>query len=180
MYQNLYFEPEFVNYKMLNNRLQLYFPQIVQQIGWLLIIFSILLIIKAVPFPNQFLPVIFLVVGVVLSLTVEGTVLNLNSRMLKQYVGLFGIKVGRWKPLPSLTEVVLTSANYSQQVHSWVTRHDVRSKVYRGFLKGPEGIKILFASNRNPDQVKEHVILIAEALDIPATDYSIKPPTRLK
>lgn len=158
----------------------MYFPQIVQQIGWLLIVFSILLIIKAIPFPNPYIPVLLLIVGVVLSLTIEGTVLNLNNKMLKQYVGLFGIKIGNWKPLPSLSEVVLTSTNYSQQVHSWVSRHDVRSKVYRGFLKGPDGIKILFASNRNPDRVKEHVILIAEALDIPATNYTVKPPTQLK
>ncbi len=165
---------------MLNNRLELYFPQLIQQIGWLLVVFSILLIIKAIPFPNPFVPVVFLVVGVILSLTVKGTVLNLNNLMLKQYVGLFGIKIGNWKPLPSLTEVVLTSANYSQQVHSWVSRHDVRSKVYRGFLKGPEGIKILFASNRDADKVKKHLTIIAESLDIPAIDYTTKPPTRLK
>jgi hypothetical protein len=165
---------------MLDNRLHLYFPQLVQQIGWLLILFSILLIIKAIPMPNPIIPVPFLILGGVFSLTAKGARLDLDGRRIKEYIGLPGIKLGTWQTLPNLNEVVFTSGSYSQQIHSWVSRNDVRSKRYRGFLKGNDGFKMQFSESQDPEQVIRDVEKVAGGLNLPAVDYTVKPPNRLK
>lgn len=165
---------------MLNNRLHLYFPQLVQQVGWLSILFAILLIIKAVPLPNPVVPIPFLILGVIFSLTAKGTLLDLKKRKTKPYVGLLGIKLGTWRVLPELNEIVLTSSNYSQQVHSWVSRNDVRTKMYRGFLKGNHDFKLLFSESRDAERVIRDVEQVAAGLNLPAIDYTVKPPNRLK
>jgi len=165
---------------MLNNRLHLYFPQLVQQIGWLFIFFGLLVLVKAIPIPNQLVSVPFLMVGLVFSLTSRGTSLDLEKRKVRSYIGLLGIKIGNWQPLPELHEIVFTSGSYSQQVHSWVSRHDVRSKIYRGFLKGRNDVKMLFSASRNPQRVKGDVEKVADSLNLPAIDYTVKPPNRLR
>lgn len=163
---------------MLDKRLQLYFPQLIQQIGWILILLGLLLLFKAIPMPNPFIPVGFIIVGLVLSLTSRGTRLDLGNRMIKQYVGLFGIKLGSWKALPELNEIVFTSSSYSQQIHSWVSRRQFNTKVFRAFLKGPDN-KLLFSSNKDPESVKQDVRIAAERLDLPAIDYTLRPPGKI-
>ncbi|GJM29699.1 MAG: hypothetical protein DHS20C17_23340 [Cyclobacteriaceae bacterium] len=165
---------------MLNNRLHLYFPQLIQQLGWILSIFAILSIFQAIPFPNPLVPIPILLLGVVFSFTIQGASLDLEKKMIKQYVGLLGIKIGAWKTLPTLREIVFTSGSYSQQIHSFVSRNDVRSKVYRGFLKGNDGFKMLFTANRDPERVIRDVEKVAGSLNLPAIDYTVKPPNRLK
>jgi hypothetical protein len=97
---------------------------------------------------------------------------------VKQYVGLFGLKLGSWESLPELKEIVFTSNNYSQQIHSFVSRRSLNIREYRAFMKGDDS-KILFAAGKDAQSVKKDARIIADQLSVPAIDYTVKPPARL-
>jgi hypothetical protein len=163
---------------MLDNKLSLYFHQLFQQLGWLLLLFGFLLLIKAIPMPNLLIPVLIILAGLVFSLTYRGARIDLQRRQIKQYVGLFGLKLGPWKPLPELKEVVFTSNSYSQQIHSIVSRRSLDTKEFRAFVKS-ENHKILFSAGTDAQSVKKDAQTVAKRLSLPATDYTVKPPVVL-
>ena len=164
---------------MVDNRLQLYFHQLVQQLGWILVLVGVLGLFGALPIPNPWISPIIMLLGLVFSLTYEGVALDLSNRKIKHYVEFLGIKLGSWKNLPELTEVVFTSNTYSQQIHAIVSRKQLDTRLFRGFLKGIDA-KLLFASKRDKQWVKEDVLKVAEQLDLPAIDYTVKPPNRIR
>ena len=165
---------------MLDNKLHLYFPMLIQQVGWLLLLFGILTITGLLAFPNLILPVVGAIVGAIFTFSFQGAQLDLAGRKIKEYFGLFGVKFGSWKDLPELQEVVFTSGRYSQQVHAWVSRTQQNTRIYRGFLKGPNSYKQLFSAGENPDIVIKQVELAAEALGLPATNFNTKPPQKIR
>lgn len=163
---------------MLDNRLGLYFPQLIQQLGWILILFGILLFIKAIPMPNPLIPLVAILAGLAFSLSYKGTRFDPNHKRLKRYIGLFGLKLGSWEALPELKEIVFTSNSYSQQIHSIVSRRSLNTREYRAFMKGDD-TKILFSAGKDAQSVKKDARTIAKQLSVPAIDYTVKPPARL-
>lgn len=163
---------------MLDNKIQLHFPMLIQQLGWILIVLGALVLFKAVPLPLPVVAVIPVIIGLILSLTFRGTRLDLKNKKIKQYIGVFGIKLGSWKALPELNEIVFTSSSYSQQIHSIVSRKQLNTKEFRAFLKGP-GHKLIFASNLDAELVRQEVRTAASLLNLPAIDYTVKPPVKL-
>ncbi len=151
----------------------------VQQFGWLLLLFAVLTFAGLVPFPNLILSGIGFLIGLVITFAFEGVVVNLKERKIKEYFGLFGIKLGRWKSIPDLTEVVYTSGRYSQQIHAVVSRRQVDSRIYRAFLKGPGNYKQIFASGTNGTRIMHEARQAAEAFHLPATNYTVKPPVKI-
>ena len=181
MYQKLRFSTNyFVNYNVLDNKLELYFPMMVQQLGWLLLLFGILTFSGLVPIPNKLLTAAGTLIGIVLTFAYKGAKLDLEQKRIKVYFGILGLKVGTWRPLPEeLLEIVYTSGTYSQQMHAWVSRNEHSSRIYRGFLKGSKGYKQLFTSGGNPDSVLQEVQQAAKSLNLPATNYNIRPPAKI-
>ena len=167
-----------VSYAMLDNKLNLYFPQLIQQMGWILILFGILLLFKAIPMPSPVIPVGAILVGLIFSLTRRGAQINLDDKRFKRYVGLFGLKLGSWEPLPRLNQIVFTSSSYSQQIHAIVSRRSLNTKEFRAFLKGDDS-KILFSAGKNPQSVKKDALIVAKELSLPAIDYTVKPPSAI-
>ena len=164
---------------MIDNRLQLYFHQLIQQLGWLLVVFGLLVLFGAVPIPARWISLFFILIGLFFSLTYEGVQLDLRNRKIKQYVGFLGLSFGSWKSLPDLTQIVLTSSKYSQQIHAIVSRKQLDTRLYRGFLKGVN-TKLLFTSKNHKEEVMEQVSEVAEQLNLPATDYTVKPPNIIR
>ena len=164
---------------MLDNRLHLYFHQLVQQLGWILVLFGVLGLFGAVPIPNSWVSPGLILVGLIFSLTYEGVGLDLRNRKIKHYVEFLGLKLGSWKALPELNEVVFTSSQYSQQIHAIVSRKQVNSRLFRGFLKGIDA-KLLIVSKQDKESAKKDVLRVAEQLDLPAIDYTVKPPNHIR
>ena len=167
-----------VTYDMLDNKLNLYFPQFIQQLGWILNLFGVLMLIKAIPMPNPLVPMGAILIGLVLSLTSRGTRLDLDHMRFKRYVGLFGLKLGSWQSLPKLEQIVFTSNNYSQQIHSIVSRKSLNTKEFRAFIKG-NNCKILFSAGKDAQSVKQDAHMVASRLSLPAIDYTVKPPASI-
>lgn len=165
---------------MLDNKLHLYFPMLVQQVGWGFLLFGGLTLTGLLAFPNRILPLIGIIIGAIFTFSFQGTQLNLPAKKIKEYFGLFGVKIGSWKDLPELQEIVFTSGRYSQQVHAWVSRTQHNTRIYRGFLKGPNGYKQLFAAGENPDKVISQVKSAADGFGLPATNYNTKSPQRIR
>jgi hypothetical protein len=165
---------------MLDNKLQLHFPMLIQQVGWVLLLFGVLTITGLLAFPNLILPVMGTIIGAIFTFSFQGAQLDLAGRKIREYFGLFGVKIGSWKDLPELQEIVFTSGRYSQQVHAWVSRTQQNTRIYRGFLKGPNSYKQLFSASENPDKVLSQVELAADAFGLPATNYNTKPPQRIR
>jgi len=163
---------------MLDNKLNLYFPQFIQQLGWVLILFGILLLIMAIPMPTPLVPLGSILAGLVFSLTSRGTRIDLERKRFKQYVGLFGLKAGSWEPLPELKEIVFTSNSYSQQIHSIVSRRSLSTREYRAFMKGDDS-KILFSAGKDSQTVQNDARTVAKGLSLPAIDYTVKPPASI-
>ena len=165
---------------MLDNKLHLYFPMLVQQVGWVLLLFGVLTLTGLLAFPNRILPLIGIVIGAIFTFSFQGTQLDLRGKKIKEYFGLFGVKIGSWKDLPELQEIGFTSGRYSQQVHAWVSHTQHNTRIYRGFLKGPNSYKQLFAAGENPDKVIIQVKSAADGFGLPATNYNTKPPQRIR
>ena len=165
---------------MLDNKLHLYFPMLIQQLGWLLLLFGVLTISGLLTFPNRILPLIGIIIGAIFTFSFQGTQLDLPGKKIKEYFGLFGLKIGSWQDLPELQEIVFTSGRYSQQIHALVSRKQHNTRIYRGFLKGPNSYKQLFAASENPDKVISQVESAADAFGLPATNYNTKPPQRIR
>lgn len=163
---------------MLDNKLKLYFPQLIQQLGWMLILFGILLLTKAIPMPTPLIPLGSIVVGLVFSLTSRGIRVDLEHKRIKQYVGLFSLKLGFWEPLPKLKEIVFTSNSHSQQIHSLVSRRSLNIREFRAFIKGAD-YKILFSAGKDAQSVKLDAHMVANRFSLPAINYTVKPPAKL-
>ncbi|MBC3539255.1 hypothetical protein ACFSC6_07850 [Rufibacter sediminis] len=123
--------------------------------------------------------------GILFQSTYHGFQLDFKNRQVREYLSMFGLKTGKWAPLPAFQRVVLTSRLRSSQDHDHGHSHDHEPAApvmwYTiGLFSQTEQPDYELRTDNQPDALKTLRLLSTE-LGIPAEDQttSSSPASRL-
>lgn len=114
-------------------------------------------------------------IGLLIFTAHEGTVINPESRTIREYYSFFFLKTGQASPYETIESIAIHKAKISQKMF---TAHTTRSSTfthieYRAYLKILPDEKILLTRSRNKTKLMNKVRKIAQALNISVVDHAI-------
>ncbi|WP_127141835.1 hypothetical protein [Flagellimonas marinaquae] len=111
-------------------KLEYLFPLMFRIIGVTLTISGVLLLVT---FPYRIVGGISLfIIGLTMAFTRKGVILEYENKKIKEYIGLFFIKLGKWKSISTYTDVSVLMMNIKSTGFSRTgLEFTERSKVYR-------------------------------------------------
>src|SRR5690606_22845848 len=75
---------------------------------------------------------VILIIGIIIVFTRKGTIIDFNEKKIKQYVGLFFIKIGRWKSIENYSFISILHLNQKSYGYSRTgVEFSERRKIYR-------------------------------------------------
>lgn len=85
---------------MIDNRIGKFFPPAIRTIGYVFLVVGILLMLD-----NPLLGLALALLGTTIVFIKSGIQIDPENKRLKEYTGLFGLKIGKWKGMEEFTDV---------------------------------------------------------------------------
>lgn len=113
------------------------------------------------------------VLAVLFKYTYHGFQLDFEQRRVREYLSMFGLKTGRWVPLPAFTNVRLSARLHAAQDHGHQHPGQKPAPPITWYTIGlhsqPEEADYELRTDNRPDALAT-LHLLAERLGIPAED----------
>jgi hypothetical protein len=102
----------------------------------------------------------------------EGTEINRETKMVREYKSFFFLKTGQWSPYEGIEKIFVNSSRVTQQMH---TAHTNKSSVftdyeYNGYLKFDDGTKMQLLRKKNKVSLLQSLKSISTFLQVPLED----------
>ncbi len=128
---------------------------------------------------------LLLLLGVLFKFTYHGFQLDLQHRRVREYLSMFGLKTGKWAPLPAFQKVRLTSHLRTAEDHDHDHGHTHDHEPAAPVLWYTIG---LYSQSQEPDyelrtdsaeEAQKTLHLLSSQLNIPAENTLTSPTSRL-
>jgi hypothetical protein len=96
--------------------------------------------------------------------------------LVREYIGLLGLKKGKWKRLPDLDKIFITKINYSQIIWSRVSQTQARTVGFRAYLQGVHDFKFLFSEKRGKNAIIHDAESVSNKFHLKILDCTVNPP----
>ncbi|MDN3724890.1 hypothetical protein QRD02_10885 [Aequorivita sp. SDUM287046] len=148
------------------------FPLMFIIIGITLIIFGLILLGT---FDSRIkLGLTILLIGIVIVFTRKGTIVDFNERKIKNYVGIFFVKIGNWQTIEDYTFISLLSINRTSYGYSRTgVQFSERKKIHRiSLLNKTQRSQLLITDFKDKNNAILEAQLLAEKLKVEFVNYS--------
>lgn len=115
--------------------------------------------------------IFFLLGGFILILVESGIIIDTSEKTLRQYTGLFFLKIGQWQDISRLIGLVVAKTRESQSMHVLSISRSVNADVYKLWLIMPQDNIELMTGARA--KVIKRAEVIAKLLE---TSFSVEEP----
>lgn len=130
------------------NNFGVFLPFHFRLVLFIVVLLGVLQLIGVYPFfGNTLGAIIALLLALPLAFVTIGFELNFDNRKYKEYVGLFGLRIGKWKKLPKLRHVAVKKAKITAALHSRGSTTVQTDTKYKVFLIGDGKVRILAAND---------------------------------
>lgn len=145
------------------------FPWQFQLIGGIILFVAVTLIGQR-PGVSIFL----IVLGLFILSASEGTEINKDKKLIREYKSFFFLKTGQWSPYDGIEKIFINSLRVTQQMH---TAHTNKSSIftdyeYNGYLKFEDGTKIQLLRKKNKASLLQLLKGISTFLQVPLEDHT--------
>ncbi|WP_181309046.1 hypothetical protein [Rufibacter sp. XAAS-G3-1] len=123
---------------------------------------------------------LLLLLGILFKFTFHGFQLDFQNRRLREYLSMFGLKTGKWAPLPAFQKVVLTSNLRPSDDHGHSHDHKPAPLVMWytiGLFSHSDEADYELRTDNQQDALKT-LRLLSGKLGIPAEDRTSSPVSR--
>ena len=121
---------------------------------------------------NPGVAIILFLLGLFVLSASEGTEINKETKMFREYKSFFLVKSGRWSSYTGIEKIFVNSVRVTQQMH---TAHTNKSSIftdyeYNGYLKFDDGTKIQLLRKKNKALLLQSLKNISTFLQVPLED----------
>jgi hypothetical protein len=161
---------------MFDSRLESYFPLSFRWLGYILIPLGFIGLFSSQGFPALIWPLVAEAAGIIFIWTFYGSQIDFKQKLVREYIGLLGLKKGKWKRLPDLDKIFITKINYSQIIWSRVSQTQARTVGFRAYLQGVHDFKFLFSEKRGKNAIIHDAESVSNKFHLKILDCTVNPP----
>lgn len=143
------------------------FPWQFQFLGGIILFVAIIIIAERLG-----VSIFLMLLGLFILSASEGTEINKEKKIFREYKSFFFLKSGRWEPFDGIEKIFINASKKKQQMH---TAHTNKSSIFieeefNGFLKFDNGTKIQLLRKRNKPSLLKSLKNISTLLQVPLED----------
>lgn len=154
---------------MIDNKIENFFPSGIVYIGYVLLFFSVIVL-----FSDIKVFISLLIIGSVLSFTINGIQLDSSKRMYLVYTRVLGVKLGKWKSLKKYSCLSILTRTLAQKVYSrGQAEASFSNKYYEVYLLSENHrLKLLVCRFKNEKSAKDEIKLLEKEFMMITEIYS--------
>ena len=114
--------------------------------------------------------IIVVLAGILIVFLHYGILIDFEESRYKEFLGLLGLKFGKWENLPHLEYISLTKSRYSQKVGLRAANTTLEGVLYKGNLRINDQERILVIQSPGKDKVLKKLKYLAKKLDLRVLD----------
>ncbi len=138
-------------------------------VGMLMIILAIGLLQVSIA-----IAIVIAVLGFLIVSAYEGTEVDVQKKVYREYTSFFTIKTGKFEPYSGIEKIFIVKSKESQQMY---TAHTTSSSVFKhdkfnAYLKFSSGDKILLLTEKNKETLLKKIGPFRTALQAEMIDYT--------
>lgn len=115
--------------------------------------------------------ILFFIISLIFLFLRSGIIINTENKSLKQYTGIFVIKIGKWESIKSIINLQITKTRETQGMHVLSISRSETVDVYKLLLTLPDRKIELMAGEK--EQILNRADTIASALNVSIINKTI-------
>ncbi|HNP19109.1 MAG TPA: hypothetical protein PKL31_11780 [Fulvivirga sp.] len=158
-----------MNNSKLNFKSEKLFPWQFQFVGILSMLAGVVISLT-----NLLLAPILILIGILILTAYRGILFNASKRVYKDYNSFLGIQIGTESSYESVEKIYINASNMSQTIYSRANNKAIAQyEEYNAYLKFGDGTKLFICSSKNKSKLIEKLGVLKEFFQLEVMDNTI-------